>query len=252
MVDNSNLVSAIIPVFNGASFLAGAIENVLAQNYQPVEIIIVDDGSTEDTAENAAGYSGVVNYVYQLNAGPSAARNHGIKLAQGDMIAFLDVDDFWSENKLGMQAAYLQANPSIEIAQGLIQRVRLPEPGQSNRSDFERISGPYQYINIGSALFRKSVFDRVGLFDETLRDNEDTDWFIRAWENGVSKAVLDEVTLFYCQHRTNMSHSQAPVNYGLTKLIKKHLDRLRDDPDFRLNMNGRPHSITEYLGVPPE
>lgn len=252
MVDSTNLVSVIIPVFNGGSFLAGAIENVLAQDYEPVEIILVDDGSTDNTAAVAAGYKSVINYVYQPNAGPSAARNHGIRVAQGTMIAFLDVDDLWSENKLKIQTAYLQGNPSTEIVQGLIQRVRLIKSGPSNESRFEPTSDAYNYINIGSALFRRSVFDKVGLFDEALRDNEDTDWFMRAWENCISKAVLDEVTLFYRQHSTNMSHHQAPVNYGLTRLIKKHLDRLRHDPDFHFNMTDRPQSITEYLGKPPE
>lgn len=252
MVDRSNLVSVIIPVFNGAFFLAGAIENVLAQGYEPVEIIVVDDGSTDNTAEIAAVYKHIITYHYQPNAGPSAARNCGIGLAQGTMIAFLDVDDSWSKNKLRIQTAHLQANPAIEIVQGLIQRVLKIDVGPSDQSGYEPISDSYNYINIGSALFRKSVFDKVGLFDETLRDNEDTDWFIRAWESGVSKVVLDEVTLYYHQHSNNMSHHQSPVNYGLTKLIKKHLDRLRDDPAYRMTMNGRLQPITEYLGQPPK
>lgn len=251
MTGRLNLVSVIIPVFNGASFLARAVENVQAQDYAPIEIIVVDDGSTDNTAEIAAGYSGVVNYIYQPNAGPSAARNCGIKLAQGTMIAFLDVDDLWSQNKLKKQTAYLQASPTTEIVQGLIQRVRLIESGPPDKSHFEPLSAPYNYINIGSALYRKSVFDKVGLFDETLRDNEDTDWYIRAWENGISKVVLKAVTLFYHQHNTNMSHDQALVNYGLTKLIKKHLDRLRDDPAYRMKMKDQSQPVTKYLGKPP-
>lgn len=251
MVENTHLVSVIIPVYNGASFLAGAIENVLAQKYQAIEIIVVDDGSADTTADIAARYPNEIRYVYQSNAGPSAARNLGIKLARGHMIAFLDVDDLWSNHKLNLQTAYLLANPTVEIVQGHIQTMHLTEPVSLNKPRFELTSAPYHYINIGSALYRKSVFDKVGLFDEALTDNEDTDWFIRAWEKGISKVVLDEVTLFYRQHNSNMSHDQNPVNYGLTKLIKKHLDRGRNDPSFHSKLRSGYSGVVEYLGQPP-
>ena len=249
---NLHLVSVVIPVYNGASFLAGAIENVLAQNYEPLEIIVVDDGSTDATAQVAAGYSKEVHYVRQPNAGPSASRNLGIKLSQGDMLAFLDVDDLWSDHKLNLQTRYLMANPTVEIVQGLIQTMQLYGPGSSDKNQFKVTSTPYRYINIGSALYRSQVFDKVGLFDEALNDNEDTDWFIRAWEKGISKVVLEEVTLFYRKHNTNMSRDQTPINYGLTKLIKKHLDRSRSDPDFRLKSSAGYSGVVEYLGRPPE
>jgi len=252
MAENDHLVSVIIPVYNGASFLNGAIVNVLSQNYQPLEIIVVDDGSTDDTAQVAASYPKGVRYVHQPNTGPSAARNRGIKLAQGNMIAFLDVDDLWSDRKLNLQTAYMQANPTVEIVQGLIQTMQLSGPGSSNKPQFEVTSVPYHYINIGSALYRKTVFEKVGLFDEALTDNEDTDWFIRAWEKGISKAVLNEVTLFYRKHTSNLTHGQNPVNYGLTKLIKKHLDRGRSDPVFRSKLSARYSGVVQYLGKPPE
>ena len=252
MVENDHLVSVIIPVYNGASFLAGAIENVLVQNYQPFEIIVVDDGSTDATAQVAASYPKGVHYIHQANAGPSAARNRGIKLAQGSMLAFLDVDDLWSDHKLKLQTAYLQANPTVEIVQGQIQTMQLSGVDSSDKPQFEITSAPYRYINIGSALYRKTVFEKVGLFDEALTDSEDTDWFIRAWEKGVTKAVLKEVTLFYRKHNANMSHDQSPVNYGLTKLIKKHLDRGRSDPAFNSNLSEKYSGIVEYLGKPPE
>jgi glycosyltransferase involved in cell wall biosynthesis len=252
MVENIHLVSVIIPVYNGASFLVGALENVLAQNYQPIEIIVVDDGSTDTTADIAASYPNEVCYIYQPNAGPSAARNRGIRLAQGDLIAFLDVDDLWSDHKLNLQTAYLKANPTVEIVQGHIQMMHLAEPVSLNKPRFEITSAPYHYVNIGSALYRKSVFDKVGPFDEALTDNEDTDWFIRAWEKGISKVVLDEVTLFYRKHNSNMSHDQNPVNYGLTKLIKKHLDRGRNDPSFHSKLRSGCSGVVEYLGKPPK
>lgn len=254
MTEHTRLVSAVIPVRNGAAFLAGAIENVLAQDYQPLEIIVVDDGSTDATADIASGYQDAVHYALQTAAGPSAARNRGIKLARGNLIAFLDVDDLWSSNKLNLQAEYLLANPGVEIVQGHIQNILLTGTAAQNgrRFGFEPTSAPYRYINVGSALYRGSVFDKVGPFDESMTDNEDVDWFIRAWEQGISKVVLDEVTLFYRQHAENMSRHQAPVNFGLTKLVKKHMDRCRTGSTFRAGLRGGYPGVAEYLGRPPE
>ncbi len=246
MKQDKALVSAIIPVYNGAAFLGEAIECVIAQSYRPLEILVVDDGSTDTTAEVAGKYTIEVEYTYQPNAGPAAARNRGIGLAKGELLAFLDVDDLWSEDKLALQTAYLGENPEVDIVQGHIQTLQL-----DNSSSLSQIvSTPYRYINIGSALFRRRVFDKVGLFDETLRDSEDVDWFIRAWERGVSKAVLESVTLLYRRHDQNMSDRQKPINYGLTKLMKRHLDRRRSTPALRATsgLSG----VVDYLGNPPE
>jgi glycosyltransferase involved in cell wall biosynthesis len=241
-------ISVIIPVYNGATFLAGAIENVLDQGVGPLQVIVVDDGSTDGTAEIASGYAQRVRYIHQSNAGPSAARNRGIGLAAGGSIAFLDVDDRWPGDSLRVRSDYLDAHPSVEIVQGLIRNMQRVEAEPPGTARFEFTSAPYRYINLGSALFRRSVFERVGLFDERLRDSEDVDWFVRAWENGVRKLVLETVTLHYRKHGENLSLSQDPVNYGLTRLIKNHLDRRRADPQD--GGAGFP-SITEYLGRPP-
>ena len=251
MDENNALVSVVIPVYNGAAFLAEAIECVTAQGYQPLELLVIDDGSTDSTADVAARYSSEVVYAHQSNAGPAAARNRGIDLAKGEMLAFLDVDDLWSEDKLRLQTAYLKANPNVDIVQGHIQRVQLAEKRSGGRRPSEAASAPYRYVNIGSALFRRSVFDTVGLFDETLRDSEDVDWFIRAWENNVSKVVLESVTLFYRRHDRNITDRQNPINYGLTKLVKRHLDRRRS-PALGSKMAPGLPGVVNYLGNPPE
>ncbi|MBD3561475.1 glycosyltransferase family 2 protein, partial [Planktothrix sp. FACHB-1355] len=124
MEDNSLFVSAIIPVYNGEKYLAEAIKNVKNQDYQPLEIIVIDDGSTDRTPEVAAAFKDSIRYVSQPNSGPAAARNHGIRIANGDVIAFLDVDDLWSDDKLKLQANYLANNPSVGIVQGLIQQMK--------------------------------------------------------------------------------------------------------------------------------
>jgi glycosyltransferase involved in cell wall biosynthesis len=245
------LVTVIIPVYNGEQFLAEAINHVLRQDYQPLEIIVVDDGSTDNTGKVAAKFQDIIHYIYQQNAGPSAARNCGLKAAQGDLITFLDVDDLWSEGKLKVQTEYLVNHPDIGIVQGLIQQMVLLDINQGAQPLFKPIYQPYQFINLGSGVYRKSVFEKIGFFDETLKYGEDVDWFIRAWENGISKVVLEEVSLFYRQHNNNMTKGQNLVNLGFVRIFKKHLDRLRkSEESSRMLLSKMP--IHKYLGSSPE
>lgn len=251
MEDRQLSVSIVIPVYNGEKFLDSVIYHVKNQNYHPIEIIVIDDGSTDKTAEVAAKFQDSIRYVYQENRGPAAARNHGIKIAKGEAIAFLDVDDLWSHDKLQLQACYLAANPSVEIVQGLIQQMKLSQITTDGEAIFAADYNPYNYINLGSALYRKSVFERVGLFDETLKFGEDVDWFIRAWENRIEKVVLEQVTLFYRLHRSNMTLGKNLVELGFVKIYKKHLDRCRNRGNLpSSSMPGMP-KINEYLGAPP-
>lgn len=249
-MNNNLLVSVIIPVYNGEKYLAEAIENVKNQHYQPLEIIVIDDGSTDNTAEIAAEFKDSIRYIYQKNSGPSAARNCGIKMANGDVIAFLDVDDIWSDDKLKLQVGYLANNPSLEIVQGLIQQMRLSELTANNQPIFEPVYKPYNYINLGSAIYRKSVFDKIGFFDETLNYAEDVDLFIRAWENGISKVLIDQVMLFYRKHQKNMTGGKNLVDLGFIKIYKKRLDRIRKDQISPTNVL-LDMPINEYLGSPP-
>lgn len=244
-------ISVIIPVYNGQKYLSEAIQNVKNQDYKPLEIIVIDDGSTDKTVEIAAKFKDTIHYVYQENSSPAAARNCGIRMAKGDVIAFLDVDDLWSDDKLKLQASYLAANPSVEIVQGLIQQMKLSELAANNQPIFEPAHKPYSYINLGSAIYRKSVFDKIGFFDETLSYAEDVDWFIRAWENGIYKVVLEQVSLFYRKHKDNMTVGKNLVELGFVRIFKKHLDRCRKQ------INSPPHflakiPINEYLGTSPE
>jgi uncharacterized protein (DUF1919 family)/GT2 family glycosyltransferase len=244
-------VTVIIPVYNGERFLAGAVENVLKQNYDPLEIIIVDDGSTDGTALIASTFKHCVRYYYQPNRGPAAARNLGIKEARGDVIAFQDVDDLWPVNKLRHQMSCLEKDPSVEIVQGLIQTMELDASAPPGELVFEETSAPYQFISLNSAVYRHSVFDKVGLLDEMLRDNEDTDWFIRAWENNVTKVVLDQVALFYRKHDRNMSRQQDRCDLQLVRLFKKHLDRCRSRVGLSTTKRLERPSIADYIGSTP-
>ncbi|MGB3692449.1 MAG: glycosyltransferase family A protein [Spirulinaceae cyanobacterium] len=223
---NKFFVSVIIPVYNGEAFLAEAIANIQQQGHQPLEIIIVDDGSTDQTAKIAAQYQEVVHYIYQANSGPSAARNRGIEIAQGNVITFLDVDDLWPENKLKSQLECLAKNSHVEIVQGKIQHLQIDAESQQS-SIYRTLYDIGVSFNLGGAIFRKSVFDRIGLFDESLRYSEDVDWFMRAWEDKVSMIVLEEVMLLYRKHNSNMTNGRNIHTLDFIKVLKKSLDRRR-------------------------
>ena len=106
-----SLISVIIPTYNRSDFLKEAIESVLEQTYQPFELIVVDDGSTDDTASVLSCYAGKISALSAYHGGPSAARNYGIKAARGDYIAFLVSDDIWLPGKLSAQIRFFQPNP---------------------------------------------------------------------------------------------------------------------------------------------
>lgn len=221
------LVSVVIPVFNGERFLREAVQSVLAQNYAPVEIIIVDDGSTDGTATVARSFPETVCYLHQANKGPAAARNRGIERAQGSLIAFADADDLWPAVKLELHLPYLIREPTIEIVMGRIQQVLLSK-SVTGQIQANEIGEPVFSVNLGSAVIRRSVFERVGLFDETMRYSEDVDWFMRARESGAAITTIDAVTLFYRQHEQNMTRGKSPSELNVLKALKRSLDRRRE------------------------
>lgn len=219
-------ISAIIPVYNGEAFLADAVSSILLQGYCPLEIIVVDDGSTDDTAGVAARFGDAVRYVYQTNGGPAAARNRGLREALGSVIAFLDADDLWTDKKLEVQLDHLANHPAVDIVVGCTQPVR-----QTGISDgvtaLESCSPTWAALSLGSALIRKSAFDLVGSFNETLHCGEDVDWFLRGRELDVSFSIIGDITLLYRFHDGNMTRDVKARNHYFLRSLKQSLDRRR-------------------------
>ena len=226
MTNHENLVSVIIPAFNAASFLPHAVASIDRQGYQPLEIILVDDGSTDDTAAVARNLPSVSHYFYQENQGPSAARNLGLNHASGEFIAFLDADDLWPAGKLDLQLGRFKTEPQLEVVLGRIQYISLP--GAENLDiAFETEDRTLTHVHLGSGVYRKSVFDRVGLFEETLRYSEDVDWFMRAREEDISMVILGDVTLHYQLHAGNMTRQMSPERMTMARVMARSLERRR-------------------------
>ena len=153
------VISVIIPVFNGAAFLADAIQSVLAQDHDPLHIIVIDDGSTDDTATVAAGFGERILYRRQENLGPPAARNHGLSMAKGELVAFLDADDLYMPEKFAHQVARLERHPECEIVIGRQQYEALDGSGQVTGAE-RQDKNDQLTLQLGCALFRRRVFDR--------------------------------------------------------------------------------------------
>lgn len=221
------LISVIVPVYNGAHFIHQAINSILAQNYPCLEIIVVDDGSSDELEAAVAALPVDVRFFRQDNAGPAAARNRGIRDASGDYIAFLDVDDLWPADNLRALGAALAARPELVVAHGHAQMLTLdPASGEFERQGNPAESFPYY---IGAGLYRRQAFERVGLFDHSMRFGEDTDWYNRLRESGLPAERLPQVTLCVRRHGANMTAGLSNQEHCATALMafKKAIDRKR-------------------------
>ena len=219
------LVSVVIPAFNAAQFLRATVENIRRQNVARLEIIIADDGSTDNTNEVVASLENV-KYCDQENRGPSTARNLGLEKAEGEFITFLDADDAWPDGSLQARLDCLQKHPQLEIALGKVRCLRDVVTSGSTPIETE-LSDPFVAFNIGAALYRKSVFTKIGGFDEALRFGEDTDWFLRAREANIGLMVLPETTLHYRLHDGGMTSGKTASELNVVRVLKKSLDRRR-------------------------
>jgi glycosyltransferase involved in cell wall biosynthesis len=202
-----SLISCIIPVFNGESYLAEALESVLAQTYQPVEIVVVDDGSTDGTAEVAAHYGERVHYVWQSNAGQTAARNLGLSAAQGEFVAFLDADDMWHPEKIEQQIDRLRERPEIDLCFTRFQHFWMPELAEEEkRYQGHPLSQPLSAYLISTLLVRRRVFEKFGAFmDDGSGRPVNLIWFFHAAEHGAIIDVLPNVLTYRRLHGDNQS-----------------------------------------------
>jgi glycosyltransferase involved in cell wall biosynthesis len=222
MNTSESSVSAIIPAYNAAPYLAEAVESILGQNYQPLEILIVDDGSTDGTPEVASRFAGSnVRYIRQPHSGSPFALNNGLRNAGGNLICFLDSDDVWTPDKLALQVPLIMQDATVEIVLSHQRRMWRPK----GSSDY-RFTEPELALHPQSCVFRRSVFDKVGLFDTSFKYTADWDWFMRARELGVKFVVHLEVTNYYRRHDNNLTNDNASAK-DVPLMLKRSLERRR-------------------------
>jgi glycosyltransferase involved in cell wall biosynthesis len=202
-MQESSRISCVIPAFNGERYLAAAIGSVLAQTRPLLEIIVVDDGSTDSTRSVAESFGTLVSYLHQENAGPSSARNLGISRASGDFVAFLDADDLWRPNKIALQCARFDTQPALAISSGYMCNFASPDTGTHLPGD----GAPEP--NLGSSIMvRRSLFDEIGRLDASLRHRDLHEFVLRATDTGHVVEALPEVLVDRRVHDANMSHNR--------------------------------------------
>jgi glycosyltransferase involved in cell wall biosynthesis len=203
----SNLVSCIIPAFNAEPFVGEAIESVLAQTYSAVEIIVVDDGSTDRTADVARSYGPTVHCLVRPHRGAGAAKNDGIRVAQGGFVAFLDADDLWHPDKLTRQMDRLALRSQIDLCFTRYQNFWSEEVAEEEETyQGHPLSRPASGWSMSTLLGRRDVFERFGRFEEDAAErHQSLLWALRAAERGAIVDVMPEVLMCRRLHPGNLS-----------------------------------------------
>jgi glycosyltransferase involved in cell wall biosynthesis len=234
-------VSAVIPTYNYARYVADAVESALAQCLPGLEVVVVDDGSTDATADVLRRFGGRIRYVRQENRGLSAARNTGIRVARGRYLAFLDSDDLWLPGKLSEQAAWLDAEPEVGLVYGeaLIVDERSTEEPTLHSHWAPHPSGwvwpalvRQNVVPSPTPMVRREVFERVGPFDETLTACEDWDMWIRV-SRVCPFAYVDRVVAKYRRHHANMSLDYERMMANGLRVLEKAFASPRRSPALR-------------------
>jgi glycosyltransferase involved in cell wall biosynthesis len=225
----SPLISCIVPVFNGERYLAEALESVLTQTHRPIELIVVDDGSTDRTAEILAAFGARIRSLWQPNTGPAAARNLGLREARGGFIAFQDADDIWHPEKLTRQMERFRARPELDISVTGVQNFWEPALRDDDpRYQDLRNRVPWPGYCCPTMLARRGVFEVVGSFNNAMRSASDDEWFIRAAEQKVIVELLPAVLLRRRLHSSNLTLQTSAHGFATRlRLLKASLDRRR-------------------------
>jgi len=218
------IVSVVMPAFEEEAFIAEALGSVLAQTYRPVEIIVVDDGSGDRTAEIAAAHD--VRLLRRPHRGAAAACNAGLAVARGEYWTIFDADDVMPPGRLWSQVAHLQQHPELGIVLGLTEAFVTPGEPRPRHYDPAWEDGPFPACT-GTMVARRVVLDLVGPFDEARPICYDLDWLARAKDAGIRAGSVDDVALRYRIHSANTTSDIRAVNLAMLKVVRESVRRRR-------------------------
>jgi glycosyltransferase involved in cell wall biosynthesis len=235
------LITVVITCYNHGKYLSEAVESVLKQTYQPIEIIVVDDGSTDNTKEVASKYSGI-QYVYQSNQGLSAARNTGADHSSGAYILFLDADDWLLPQALSINIQYLEKDPEAAFVSGAFKVLKMESNEEIlmqtpvSDSHYNRLL-EFNYISMhATVLYRQWVFNEFK-FDVTLKACEDYDLYLRIARK-YSVLHHTEFIAVYRFHDLNMSYDTVKMMNAAIEAIKKQESYLHTEAEKKSYKKG--------------
>lgn len=230
----SSLVSVIIPSYNSARYIASTVESALAQTYPAVEVIVVDDGSTDATQAVLAPYRSRITILHQANRGPAAARNAGLRVARGAYLLFLDSDDLLVPASVAAKAAFLEQNPRYGLVYSAWTQINhdgsriMGEAHPRCQGDVLAALLRREYFFFpGSALIRRTCLDTVGAFDENAYGAEDADLWLRLARAGYAFGYIDEPLFVYRYHTASITGRVDPRQIASWQA---HLARFFADP----------------------
>lgn len=253
-VDPKGLVSVVIPAYNAADFIAHALNSVLAQTYRRREVLVVNDGSTDDTVRVLQAYGDAIRIVHKSNGGLSSARNRGIREAAGEFVAFLDADDRWLPDKLARQVEILLRDPAVGFCSTRT-LVEAPDGTLTGEWPCPKIEGTLLrtlFLRNGSipgsgsgVLVRRSLFDQAGGFDETLRSLEDVDMWMRlAAVTGY--ACIDAPLTVIVKHPASMSRNLDIMREAALRVMRKNRHLLPEGDRNGLWQAGYASVLADY------
>jgi glycosyltransferase involved in cell wall biosynthesis len=216
------LISVVVPAYNCESYVSDAIESIFRQGYPDLEIIVIDDGSQDGTLQVLKRFEGRIRVFSQENRGPGAARNVGIRAASGSLIGLLDADDLWTDDHVHAMLPHLAKDSPFDLARGRTRTVNMGANGAS-----EQIDELFHPTLVGASLYRATVFDTVGLFDERMRVGEDLDWNIRFAESPCRETRVAQTTLIYRRRPGSLTSAAEAIKQGQLGAIQRKLARSR-------------------------
>ena len=218
-------ISVVLPVYNRASYVGEAIESVLGQTRPPDELIVVDDGSTDDSVAVVERWARPsLRVVRQENRGIGGARNSGLREVTGDLVAFIDSDDLWERDKLERQAAAMR-DDDVQLVFGHLVEFLSPERADELGASLRVSTDPVPGLIATTLLVRRTAAERIGPFDESLRVGEFVEWMARARDLGLATRMLPEVVARRRVHGGNTVLTRPNTDY--LRAIKSTLDRRR-------------------------
>ncbi len=223
---SDSLVSVIIPVYNGEKYLSETLQSVLDQTYTNLEIIVVDDGSRDDTAKIIKTNDNII-YLYQNNQGTAAAFNTGINQAQGQYFSFLGADDLWDLRKTRIQIDAFKEFPDYDIISGHVRQFLSPELPETLKKSIKFSEDSIPGHVVPAMLIKRQSFFKVGLFETEWKVGAEMSWFLRANEIPLRLKILPETLLRRRIHTSNKGIINREFLSQRAKIIKASLDRRR-------------------------
>ncbi len=223
---DSPLVSVILPLYNGAGFIEKSAASVLGQSLADLELLIIDDGSSDNGSARIPA-DPRVRFFRRENSGVAATRNFGLEKARGDFIAFIDQDDWWHPDKLKQQLEVLRKQPEIGYTLTLMENRLVDEVQKPGWLRDEQLEKAQVGLLPSSLVAHRRVFDTLGGFDENLVNASDLDWFVRADKAGIRRKIINQVLLTRTIHAANASHASKLSKRETFMIIKRQIEARR-------------------------